>query len=134
MTSCQRPKGCEPSRYRHGNDPPKQIQTASRTNSCRAFFPTSTNPHSIRSGTSKAKELNRASRNYGWPHQEGGLFYVNVYDHWRSSMCRDRGNGNPNHMESLPKIFPNHSCILAPALRRCFAARVLYAGSHLSAS
>jgi hypothetical protein len=29
MTSCQRPKECEPSRYRHGSDPPKQVDTAS---------------------------------------------------------------------------------------------------------
>src|SRR5688572_17657856 len=27
MTSCQRPKECEPSRYRHGSDPPKQVET-----------------------------------------------------------------------------------------------------------
>src|SRR5688572_9806475 len=32
MTSCQRPKECEPSRYRHGSDPPKQVETASLSN------------------------------------------------------------------------------------------------------
>ena len=31
MTSCQRPKECEPSRYRHGSDPPKQVETGSLT-------------------------------------------------------------------------------------------------------
>jgi hypothetical protein len=31
MTSCQRPKECEPSRYRHGSDPPKQVDTGSLT-------------------------------------------------------------------------------------------------------
>ena len=31
MTSCQRPKECEPSRYRHGCDPPKQVETGSLT-------------------------------------------------------------------------------------------------------
>jgi hypothetical protein len=33
MTSCQRPKECEPSSYRHGSDPPKQVKTASLSNS-----------------------------------------------------------------------------------------------------
>jgi hypothetical protein len=42
MTSCQRPKECEPSRYRHGSDPPKQVQTASLANSRRTLFPSST--------------------------------------------------------------------------------------------
>lgn len=31
MTSSQRPKECEPSRYRHGCDPPKQVETGSLT-------------------------------------------------------------------------------------------------------
>jgi len=35
MTSCQRPKECEPSRYRHGSDPPKQVETAFPSNSRR---------------------------------------------------------------------------------------------------
>src|SRR5687767_2078610 len=42
MTSCQRPKGCEPSRYRHGNDPPKQVETASLSNSRRTLSLSST--------------------------------------------------------------------------------------------
>ena len=31
MTSSQRPKECEPSRYRHGCDPPKRVETGSLT-------------------------------------------------------------------------------------------------------
>ena len=42
MTLCQRPKECEPSRYRHGSDPPKQIDTASLTDSRRPLSPSST--------------------------------------------------------------------------------------------
>ena len=42
MTSCQRPKECEPSRYRHGSDPPKQVETAAPTNSRRALSLSST--------------------------------------------------------------------------------------------
>ena len=42
MTSCQRPKECEPSRYRHGSDPPKQVETASLSNSRRPLSPSST--------------------------------------------------------------------------------------------
>ena len=42
MTSCQRPKRCEPSRYRHGSDPPKQVETASLSNSRRKLFPSQT--------------------------------------------------------------------------------------------
>jgi|SRR5687767_9841625 len=42
MTSCQRPKECEPSRYRHGSDPPKQVEIASLTNSRRTLFPSQT--------------------------------------------------------------------------------------------
>ena len=41
MTLCQRPKECEPSRYRHGSDPPRQVEPASPTHSRRAFSPSS---------------------------------------------------------------------------------------------
>jgi hypothetical protein len=42
MTSCQRPKECKPSRYRHGSDPPKQLEAASLSNFCRPLSPSST--------------------------------------------------------------------------------------------
>jgi hypothetical protein len=42
MTSCQRPKECEPSRYRHGCDPPKQVESASLSNFRRTLSPSST--------------------------------------------------------------------------------------------
>jgi hypothetical protein len=42
MTSCQRQKEYEPSSYRHGSDPPKQVETASLKNSRRALSPSST--------------------------------------------------------------------------------------------
>jgi len=58
MTSCQRPKECEPSRYRHGSDPPKQVPTASPT-LVEHFLRLQRNPHSIHSLTSKAKKLIR---------------------------------------------------------------------------
>jgi len=58
MTSCQRPKECEPSRYRHGSDPPKQVPTASPT-LVEHFLRLQRNPHSIHSLTSRAKKLNR---------------------------------------------------------------------------
>src|SRR5687768_9696867 len=42
MTSSQLPKECEPSRYRHASDPPKQVEIASLTNSRRTLFPSPT--------------------------------------------------------------------------------------------
>src|SRR5688572_4185614 len=44
MTSCQRAKECEPSRYRHGSDPPKQVETASLSNFCRTLSPSTPSP------------------------------------------------------------------------------------------
>jgi hypothetical protein len=73
MTSCQRPKECEASGYRHGSDPPKQVEITSPTNSRRALSLSSTQ-FSFRSTHLLSKQSIRiAIRNDVGPHQDGGL-------------------------------------------------------------
>ena len=72
MTSYQRPKECEPSRYRHGSDPPKQVQAGSltdRKNPSSTYSLFNAIPYFVHSLTSKPMELNR-ERNDVRPRQE----------------------------------------------------------------
>ena len=89
MTLCQRPKECEPSRYRHGSDPPRQVETAFPTHSRRAPSPSST-PSSFDPFTYIQSNVTELQAGTMPGHHEGGLFHVTVYDHCRRSLCRER--------------------------------------------
>jgi hypothetical protein len=70
MTSGQRPKECSSSRYRHGSEPPKQVETSPNSSS---LFSDSFDPFTF----IQCKELNfELERCQAPPHQEGGLFDV----------------------------------------------------------
>src|SRR5687767_15682804 len=86
MTSCQRPKECEPSRYRHGSDPPKQVETDTLTD---RKCPSTTYSlfHTIPFIQHKVV-LSRPERCPA--PTRGGLFHVTGHDHCRCPKCRER--------------------------------------------
>jgi hypothetical protein len=61
MTSCQRPKECELSRYRHGSDRQNKSRLLPSITFVDHFLRLQHHPHSIHSLTFEARQLNRKS-------------------------------------------------------------------------